>query len=81
MKEIIIDYIIRQLLGGRNGLQLAPEDDLLGSGLIDSMGMMSLVAFVENQFELKVPPEDITIENFINVEAIENYLEKRKEEK
>ncbi|MGI9541967.1 MAG: acyl carrier protein [Cyclobacteriaceae bacterium] len=81
MKDIIINYILEQLLVGRGEVQLAAEDDLLGSGLIDSMGMMSLIAFVENQFELKVPPQDMTIENFMNVEAIANYLDRRTENK
>ena len=78
MNEILIDYIREQLLGGRDKVPLAAEDDLLGSGLIDSMGMMSLIAFVESRFELKVPPQDMTIENFMTVEAISNYLNRRK---
>ena len=78
MNEILIDYIQEQLLGGRGEVQLIPEDDLLGSGLVDSMGMMSLIAFIENHFELKVPPQDMTIENFMTVEAIGNYLGQRK---
>jgi len=78
MNEILIDYIKKQLLGGRDKVPLTAEDDLLGSGLIDSMGMMSLIAFVESRFELKVPPQDMTIENFMTVEAISNYLNRRK---
>ena len=74
MTQKILDFIHRNLLGGRAGTQLAPEDDLLGSGLVDSIGMMQLVAFVEEEFKLKVPPEDMTIENFMTVEAIGEYL-------
>jgi acyl carrier protein len=76
MNQILIDYIQQQLLGGRSDISLAPEDDLLGSGLVDSMGMMSLIAFIENRFELKVPPQDMTIENFMTIEAIGNYLDR-----
>lgn len=78
MNKILIDYIQEQLLGGRGDVPLAAEDDLLGSGLVDSMGMMSLIAFIESRFELKVPPQDMTIENFMTVEAISNYLGTRK---
>ena len=78
MNEILIDYIREQLLGGRDKVPLDAKDDLLGSGLIDSMGMMSLIAFVESRFELKVPPQDMTIDNFMTVEAISNYLNRRK---
>ena len=78
MNDIIIDYIKQQLLSGQVDIDLNPEEDLLGSGLIDSLGMIQLLAFIEEKFEVKVPPQDMTIENFMTVEAIGNYLERLK---
>ena len=78
MHEILIGYIRKQLLGGQTDVSLSPEDDLLGSGLIDSLGMIKLLGFIEEHFELKVPPQDMTIENFMTVEAMANYLERIK---
>ena len=73
---IIIKYIQDNLLTGKGEVELAPEDDLLGSGLIDSMGVMRLVGFVEETFNIKIPPEDIVIENFMDVNAITNYVKR-----
>lgn len=78
MHDILIGYIRKQLLGGRNDIELSPEDDLLGSGLIDSLGMIQLLGFIEEEFDLKIPPQDMTIENFMTVEAIGHYLERLK---
>jgi acyl carrier protein len=72
---IIIKYIQDNLLTGKGNIELSPEDDLLGSGLLDSMGVMRLVGFVEETFNIKIPPEDIVIENFMDVKAITNYVE------
>jgi len=72
---IIIKYIQDNLLTGKGEIELSPEDDLLGSGLLDSMGVMRLVGFVEETFNIKIPPEDIVIENFMDVKAITNYIE------
>ena len=72
---IIIKYIQDNLLTGKGEIELSPEDDLLGGGLLDSMGVMRLVGFVEETFNIKIPPEDIVIENFIDVKAITNYVE------
>ena len=72
---IIIKYIQDNLLTGKGEIELSPEDDLLGSGLLDSMGVMRLVGFVEETFNMKIPPEDIVIENFVDVKAITNYVE------
>ena len=72
---IIIKYIQDNLLTGKGKIELSPEDELLGSGLLDSMGVMRLVGFVEETFNTKIPPEDIVIENFMDVKAITNYVE------
>ena len=72
---IVISYIQNNLLTGKGEIELSPEDDLLGSGLLDSMGVMRLVGFVEDRFNIKIPPEDIVIENFMDVKAITKYVE------
>lgn len=72
---IVIKYIQDNLLTGKGKIELSPEDDLLGSGLLDSMGVMRLVGFVEETFNITIPPEDIVIENFMDVKAITNYVE------
>ena len=74
-QAIIIKYIQDNLLSGKAGIELSPEDDLLGSGLLDSMGVMRLVGFVEETFNIKIPAEDIVIENFMDVKSITNYVE------
>lgn len=78
MNEMLIEYIRKQLLNGQSDIDLRPDDDLLGSGLVDSIGMMQLISYIEKQYSFMVPPEDMTIENFMTVEAIGHYLERRK---
>ena len=73
-QALIIRYIQDNLLTGKGEIELSPEDDLLGSGLLDSIGVMRLVGFVEESFNIKIPPEDIIIENFMDVKAITNYV-------
>ena len=51
--------------------------DLLGSGYVDSIGVMRLVQFTEARFGVRVPPADITIENFLTVRRIASYLQGR----
>jgi acyl carrier protein len=77
MKEVLRRYIAQELLSDRNGAAVGDDDDLPGGWAIDSVGMMSLVLFVEEEFELSVPPEDVTIENFFSINAIDAYLRNR----
>ena len=76
--DIIIDYIQEQLLSNQAEINLSAQDDLLGSGLIDSIGIMRLIRFIENTFDIVVPPEDMIIEHFMTVSDIETYINSTK---
>lgn len=75
MTKKILAYIQDDLLDSSAVIQM--EDDLLTSGLLDSMSVMKLIAFVEEEFKISIPPEDMTIEHFISVATIEVYLESK----
>ena len=70
--ETLKNYISQQLLNGT--AEVEAEDDLLGSDLVDSMGIMLLIGFIEETYQIKVPLEEVTIENFMTITAIDNYI-------
>jgi len=76
MNEILINYVTEQLANNDLDDALDIHDDLLGSGLLDSLGMMKLIFFIETEFKIAVPPEDMIIENFMTIAHISNYLKK-----
>ena len=73
-KSIISDYIQREFTTGRNR-NIDSGEDLLSSGVLDSLAILQLVAFVEQRFDCSIPVEDIVYENFCSVDAIAGYLE------
>lgn len=73
-REKIRTFIAEDLLMGSAG-ELTIAQDLLLSGLVDSLGVMRLVYFLEEELACTVPHTDITIENFNNIEAIAAYVE------
>lgn len=74
MKARIGEFVSTELLSGRT---VAEDDDLLLSGLVDSIGVMRLVAFLEEAAGIRIPPEDVTIEHFMSVAAIARYCASR----
>lgn len=73
-QAVLMRYIKDELLRGRmNDLQ--PEDDLLSSGVINSLGILQLVSFVEERMGIEIPDEDVVYENFHSVAALSDYLE------
>ncbi|MDX1429292.1 MAG: acyl carrier protein [Rhodothermales bacterium] len=76
--DTIRDFVETQLLSG--DVEVADEDDLLAAGMVDSMGMMWLIAHIEDQLSIRIPPEHVTIDNFRTIGCITNYLAKRAKE-
>jgi acyl carrier protein len=57
---------------------LKDTDSLLENGVIDSMGVLDLVEFIETQFNVTVDDEDLVPENFQNIARIAAYVEKKR---
>lgn len=77
VKQALYRYITQELLSDRGTVSVGEDDNLLGSGVLDSVGMLSLVLFIEDEFDVQVPPEDITIEHFRSINTIEAYLQQQ----
>lgn len=80
MEDILIDYIKREFLRDDPSTELDVETDLLLSGLLDSLGVMRLVGFIEKEFTISVPPQDVTIDHFMNIRTIAAYVAGRQAE-
>jgi len=76
IREQLRHYIQDSLL---NGSTVSDDENLLLSGLLDSLAIMSLVAHIETTFKISVPFEDVLIENFESIAAIDTYLSTRLE--
>jgi acyl carrier protein len=77
MKERLRQYLLDELLNLPPQASLADDDDLLLSGWLDSLGVVRLIAFIEESLGTTVPPEDVTIENFLTINAMSAYLSNR----
>lgn len=71
--DLILDFVVDELLLDPDD-ELTVDDELLASERIDSLGLMRLIAFLGDEFEVAVPYDEILIENFRNVRTIGDYL-------
>lgn len=72
-EQMLLGYIKKDLLKGRVS-NLGVNDDLLDSGILNSLGILQLVAFIDEQLGIQVPDEDVVYENFNSVAALSGYL-------
>lgn len=75
-RNMLMDYIKEELLRGRSA-HISENDDLLASGIINSLGILQLVSFIEEQMGVDIPVEDVVYENFQSVDTLATYLEGR----
>jgi acyl carrier protein len=72
--ERIRQYVLENYLYMRQDVQLLDDDPLLAKGIIDSMGVMELIVFLEEEFGVPVSDVDITEENLGSLAAIARYV-------
>lgn len=64
------DFIITEFGADHPGLAVEIDDDLLQRGVIDSMGVLQIVNFIEQNFGVRVGDDEITVENFQTIQAM-----------
>jgi len=70
IEQNILGYIESELLPGSATLELSPSDNLFAEGIIDSVGLQSVIGHIESRFQIQVEEEELTPENFATVWAI-----------
>ena len=58
-------------------LEFSDDDSLLEAGIIDSMSMIDLISFLENEYSLKVDEDDMTPENFDSLNSIVEFISQK----
>jgi acyl carrier protein len=73
---VLREFLYRKfpLMKKRN---IRDTDDLLQSGIVESMGVLEIVAFLECNFAIAVDDEDLTPENFQSVERIAAFVKSK----
>lgn len=73
----LVDYLRRSVL-------LNPEEEipldrsLLEAGILDSYGIVDLLTFIEGEYGLAIPDEDITKEKMGSLRKMANYIVQRR---
>ncbi len=72
VQDQIKNYIVTQFAYDQNALQ--PDDDLLNQGIVDSIGILQLVTYLEETFSIQIKDEEITPENFRSLSTLNNLV-------
>jgi acyl carrier protein len=73
IEDRIRTFLVAELLGPADPEQLAPDAPLL-SGFLDSFGLVTLLAFLEETYEIGVDNSEVVDENFGTVQAVARFV-------
>lgn len=76
-KEIqasLLDFICRQFLVDMEDIEI--DKSLVDTGIIDSMGLIEIASFINQEFHYKVKEDEMTHQNFGSVLLITDYIKR-----
>jgi acyl carrier protein len=70
-------FIAKNLLNSKDELTYPDDASLLHEGVIDSLGVVELVEFLETQFTIKVEQQDVRPDNFESVARMAAFVRRK----
>ena len=70
-------FFAQEGTGRAGAIAIAPDTDIIGEGLVDSLGIFKLIAFVEETFKVTIEPNEVLVENFQTPRALRNLIVKK----
>lgn len=74
--NLVKEFIIENFLFGEEE-QLMLDTDFFDKGIIDSTGVIELVSFLEETFNISVDDEELVPENLSSLKNIDTFLKKK----
>lgn len=79
IKSQVRTFIVENFLFGDDAYPLADELSLVESDLVDSTGILELVAFVEQTFGISLADADIVPDNLDSIARVANFVARKRE--
>ena len=77
LEQKIQHFIAENFLFREDRESVADDESLLEAGLIDSTGVLELVAFLETEFQIRMADAEIVPENLDSVRSIAAYVRRK----
>jgi len=74
VKQFILDHF----LAGEDPDRLTPTTPLVSGGIVDSLGLLDLVSFLEKRFEVEFEAHEVDPTHFDTLAAIDALLQRKR---
>jgi len=74
IQKRVREYVVESFLVGDEESEFSDDQSFLDSGLIDSTGILEVIAFLEDEFEIEIDDEEMVPENLDSVSNISHFV-------
>jgi acyl carrier protein len=78
IKSTVKKFILSEYLPGEDPAALTDTTPLMTTGILDSIAVLKVVTFLENQFGIIIQPHEAVIENLNTLSDIERFVVSKK---
>jgi len=71
------EFVLNEILRGEDAGPLSNEDNLIDSGVLDSMAMMQMVTHLEKNYGITVEANDLVPETFESIRALADFVARK----
>lgn len=68
IRDALVDFVANLAPDAKGAV--TPQSALLGSGLLDSLGILQLTTFLSDTYGVEIEDEDFTPETFATIESL-----------
>ena len=79
IETAIESFIVDEIMLGDNSTKIDPNESLINSGVLDSLALLRLIAFIEEQFSVTVEDSEVIPENLETINDIVAFVEQKKD--
>jgi acyl carrier protein len=77
IKSKLREFITENFLFGSDEDGFDDDDSFLDNGIIDSTGVLELVSYIEEEFEMEVRDEELVPDNFDSLNKLVSYIQNK----
>jgi acyl carrier protein len=77
IEQELREFVINNFLFGQGGNGLSNDDSFLEKGIIDSTGVLELVAFLEEKFQITLQDEELVPANLDSINYLVGFLQRK----
>ena len=74
VKTALEQFIVEEIMLADSGTKVDPDASLITDGTLDSLGLLRLIAFIEEQFDIEVEDGEVVPDNFQSLNVMESFL-------